>query len=40
MDEGAWWATVRGVEKSQAGLRDFTFTCFSEECFSLLPQNK
>ena len=26
MDEGAWWATVHGVAKSQAQLSDFTFT--------------
>ena len=26
MDRGAWWATVRGVAKSQTGLSDFTFT--------------
>ena len=26
MDRGAWWATVHGVEKSQTGLSDFTFT--------------
>ena len=25
MDGGAWWAAVRGVAKSQAGLSDFTF---------------
>ena len=25
-DEGAWWAAVRGVTKSQARLSDFTFT--------------
>ena len=26
MDRGAWWAAVHGVAKSQARLRDFTFT--------------
>ena len=26
MDGGAWWAAVHGVAKSQARLRDFTFT--------------
>ena len=26
MDGGAWWAAVRGVEKSRTGLSDFTFT--------------
>ena len=26
MDEGAWWAAVHGVAKSQARLSDFTFT--------------
>ena len=26
MDRGAWWAAVRGVEKSQTRLSDFTFT--------------
>ena len=26
MDEGAWWATVHGVAKSQTRLSDFTFT--------------
>ena len=26
MDEGAWWAAVRGVAKSQTRLSDFTFT--------------
>ena len=26
MDGGAWWATVHGVAKSRARLRDFTFT--------------
>ena len=26
MDEGAWWAAVHGVPKSQARLSDFTFT--------------
>ena len=26
MDGGAWWAAVYGVAKSQARLRDFTFT--------------
>ena len=25
MDEGAWWATVHGVAKSQTRLSDFTF---------------
>ena len=24
-DEGAWWAAVHGVAKSQTGLNDFTF---------------
>ena len=24
MDEGAWWATVHGVEKSRTRLSDFT----------------
>ena len=26
MDEGAWWAPVHGVAKSQIRLGDFTFT--------------
>ena len=26
MDGGAWWAAVHGVAKSQARLRDLTFT--------------
>ena len=26
MDKGAWWAAVRGVEKSRTWLSDFTFT--------------
>ena len=26
MDRGAWWATVHGVTKSQAGLSDWTTT--------------
>ena len=26
MDEGAWWAAVHGVIKSQTRLSDFTFT--------------
>ena len=26
MDEGAWWAVVHGVAKSQTRLSDFTFT--------------
>ena len=26
MDEGAWWATVHGVAKSQTRLSTFTFT--------------
>ena len=26
MDEGAWWATVRGVSKSRTRLSNFTFT--------------
>ena len=26
MDEGAWWAAVRGVAKSRTRLSDFTFT--------------
>ena len=26
MEEGAWWAAVHGVTKSQTRLRDFTFT--------------
>ena len=26
MDGGAWWAAVRGVAKSRAGLSDFPFT--------------
>ena len=26
MDEGAWWATVHEVAKSQTRLSDFTFT--------------
>ena len=25
MDRGAWWATVHGVAKSQARLRDLTY---------------
>ena len=29
MDGGAWWATVRGVAKSQTRLSDFTFTFHS-----------
>ena len=29
MDGGAWWATVRGVAKSQTPLSDFTFTFLS-----------
>ena len=32
MDGGAWWATVYGVRKTQAGLSDFTFI------FSELPE--
>ena len=28
MDEGAWWAAVHGVAKSQIRLSDFTFTYF------------
>ena len=28
MDEGAWWAAVHGVAKSQTRLSDFTFTLF------------
>ena len=28
MNEGAWWATVHGVAKSQTRLSDFTFTFF------------
>jgi len=31
MDGGAWWAAVHRVTKSQAQLRDFTFT-FSLPC--------
>ena len=30
MDGGAWWAIVHRVAKSQARLRDFTFTLGSE----------
>ena len=26
MDEGAWWAVVRGVAKSRTRLSNFTFT--------------
>ena len=26
MDRGAWWAVVHGVDKSQTGLSDFSFT--------------
>ena len=26
MGGGAWWAAIHGVEKSQTGLSDFTFT--------------
>ena len=26
MDRGAWWATVRGVAKSQTGLSTYTHT--------------
>ena len=26
MDGGAWWAAVRGVAESRAGLSSFTFT--------------
>ena len=26
VDQGAWWATVRGVVKSRTQLSDFTFT--------------
>ena len=29
MDDGAWWATVHGVTKSQTRLSDFTFTFHS-----------
>ena len=29
MDEGAWWATVHGVAKSQAQLSTNTFTFFT-----------
>ena len=33
MDEGAWWATVHGVAKSQTRLKHFTFTFhFSLSC--------
>ena len=33
MGRGAWWAAVHGVAKSQARLRDFTFTFhFSLSC--------
>ena len=28
MDQGAWWATVHGVTKSQTRLSNFTFTFF------------
>ena len=28
VDGGAWWAAVHGVAKSQARLRDFTFTSY------------
>ena len=28
MDRGAWWATVRGVAKSQTQLSDFAFHFF------------
>ena len=30
MDGGAWWATVRGLVKSQTRLSDFTFFHFFE----------
>ena len=30
MDGGAWWATFRGVARSQTRLSDFTFTFSSE----------
>ena len=30
MDGGAWWATVRGLVKSQTQLSDFTFFHFFE----------
>ena len=29
MDEGAWWAAVHGVAKTQTRLSDFTFTFHS-----------
>ena len=29
MDEGAWWAAVHGITKSQTGLSDVTFTFHS-----------
>ena len=28
VDEGAWWAAVHGVAKSQTRLSDFTFTFY------------
>ena len=28
MDRGAWWAAVRGVDKSRPRLSDFTFTFY------------
>ena len=29
MDRGAWWATVRGITKSQTRLSNYTFTLLS-----------
>ena len=33
LEEGAWWATVHGVTKSQTGLSVFTFFFFSREIY-------
>ena len=33
MDGGAWWATVRGVTKSQTGLIDFTYRFTAERTY-------
>ena len=41
MDEGAWWATVHEVAKSQTRLSDFTFfppTAFNLKCLINRPQ--
>ena len=40
MEGGAWWATVRGVTKSQTQLSDFTFTfTLVETLVSYLSKN-